>query len=54
MAMSVWLTVAPKCHFFQDSQLESLKIPKIGTPSTLEGHNFLFRPLIEVRYKVML
>jgi hypothetical protein len=32
---------APKCHFPQDSQVKSPKIPKIGTPATLEAHNFL-------------
>jgi hypothetical protein len=34
---------APKCHFF-------LRLPndsrKIGTPTTLEAYNFVFRPLI--------
>ncbi len=27
------------------------KILEIGTPTTLEAHNFLCRPLIEVRFK---
>jgi hypothetical protein len=27
------------------------KIPKIGTPVTLEGYNFACRPSIEVRFK---
>jgi hypothetical protein len=27
------------------------EIPEIGTPTTLEAHNFLCKPLIEVRCK---
>jgi len=27
------------------------KIPKIGIPVTLEAHNFVFKPLIKVRFK---
>ncbi len=34
----------PKCHFV-------LRIPKIGTPTTLGPHNFVCEPLIEVRYE---
>jgi hypothetical protein len=30
------------------------EIPEIGTPVTLEAHNFLCRPLIEVRSKAKL
>jgi hypothetical protein len=41
----------PKCHFVRDSQVGSLKIPKIGTPATLEPHNFLCEPSIEVKSK---
>ncbi len=31
----------PNVILFQDSQVEIPKIPKMGTPSTLEAHNFL-------------
>jgi hypothetical protein len=41
----------PNVILFRDSQAESPKIPKIGTFATLEAHNFLCRPLIEVRFK---
>ncbi len=30
---------------------KSPKIPKIGILGTLEGHNFLWRPSIEVKYR---
>jgi hypothetical protein len=43
--------VASKCHFSQDSQVMSLEIPKIGILATLEPHNFLCKPSIEVRFK---
>ncbi len=39
----------PKCHLSQDSQIGSPKILEIGTPTTLEAHNFLCWPPIEVR-----
>jgi hypothetical protein len=29
----------------------SLEILEIGTPATLEAHNFLFKNLIEVKFK---
>ncbi len=35
-------------------QVESPKIPKIWISTTLEAHNFLCKPLIEVRSKVKL
>jgi len=31
-------------------QVESFEIPKIEILTTLEGHNFFFRPSIEVRF----
>jgi hypothetical protein len=37
-----------------DSQVGSPKIFEIGTPTTLEGHNFLCRPWIEVRFQAKL
>jgi hypothetical protein len=40
--------------FFLDSQVGSPEISKIGTLATLEAHNFLFKPLIEVRCKAKL
>ncbi len=50
---------APKCHFLLglpswDSRVESPKIFEIGTFATLEAHNFLCRPPIEVRSKTKL
>jgi hypothetical protein len=43
--------VAPKCHFSQDSQVESFENFKIGTLTILEAHNFLCTAPMEVRYK---
>ncbi len=37
-----------------DSQVGSFEILEIGTLAILEAHNFLFKPLIEVRYEVKL
>ncbi len=36
------------------SETPEIEIPEIGTLMTLEAHNFLYRPLIEVRSKVKL
>jgi hypothetical protein len=44
--------LAPKCHFVP--KIGSPKIPKIKIPSTLGSHNFVCKPLIEVRSEVML
>jgi len=41
----------PKVILCRDSQVESPKILKIETLTTLEGHNFFFKPLIEVKVK---
>jgi hypothetical protein len=38
----------PNVILSQDSQVGS---PEIGTPVTLEAHNFLCKPLIEISYK---
>jgi hypothetical protein len=46
--------LAPKCHFVLGLLNESFKILKIGTPMTLEAHNFVCRPAIEVRYEAKL
>ncbi len=49
--------LAPKCHFVPELPNGSPKIPKIpkiGTPMTLEAHNFVLRPPIEVRSKAKL
>jgi len=43
---------APKCHFVMG--LPSWDSRKIGTPATLEGHNFVCKPPIEVRFKAKL
>jgi len=42
---------APKCHFVPGLPSWNPKIPEIGTFATLEAHNFLYRPLIEMRFK---
>ncbi len=45
----------PKCHFPQDSQVRSLlEILEIGIPTTLEAHNFLCKPPIEVKFQAKL
>ncbi len=41
----------PNVILFRDSQVGNPKILKIGTISTLEGHNFFFKPVIEVMLK---
>ncbi len=41
----------PNVILSQDSQLGSPKIPKIGTPVTLDAHNLVCIPPIEVRSK---
>jgi hypothetical protein len=40
--------------FFQDSQVGNLEILEIETLNTLEGHNFLCRISIEVRFEAKL
>jgi hypothetical protein len=44
----------PKCHFVLGLPSESPKIPTIGVPTTLGPHNFVCKPLIEMRSKVKL
>jgi len=46
--------LAPKCHFVPKLPLRIPKIPKIRTPATLEAHNFVCKPLIEVRFEAKL
>jgi len=46
--------VAPKCHFVSRLLAGSFEILKIETFVTLKAHNFLCRPLIEVRFKAKL
>jgi hypothetical protein len=43
--------LAPKCHFVPRLPSGSLEIPKIGTPTTLGGHNFVCKTPIEMRSK---
>jgi hypothetical protein len=43
--------LAPKCHCVLGLPSGSPKIPKIGTPTTLEAHNFVWRRPIEVRFE---
>jgi hypothetical protein len=40
-----------KWHFVSRLPSGSFEIPKVGTPTTLGGHNFMCRPLIEMRTK---
>jgi hypothetical protein len=42
---------APKGHFVLGLPSESPEIPKIETSVTLEAHNFVWKPSIEVRSK---
>jgi hypothetical protein len=42
---------APKCHFVLGLPSGIPEIPKIRTPTTLEAHNFVCRPPIEVKLK---
>jgi hypothetical protein len=44
----------PNVILSQDSQVKNPKIPKIGTPGTLEGHNFLCEPSIEAMFEAKL
>jgi hypothetical protein len=37
-----------------NTQMSFCEIPKIGTPVTLEAHNFVCKPSIEVRFKAKL
>jgi hypothetical protein len=43
-------------HFIlsHDSQVGNFEIPKTKTLDNLEGHNFLCKPLIEVRFEAKL
>ncbi len=40
-----------KCHFVLRLPSGNPEIPKIGTPKTLEAHNFVCKPSIEVKSK---
>ncbi len=41
---------APKCHFVSRFPSGSLKIFTIAIPTTLETHNFMCRPSIEMKF----
>ncbi len=41
----------PKCHFVPRLPSGSSEIPKIGTRTTLEAHNIVCKPPIEVTFK---
>jgi hypothetical protein len=41
----------PNVILFQDSQVGSPEILKIGTPTTLEAHNLFCKPLIEMSFE---
>jgi hypothetical protein len=45
---------ARKCHFVLGLPNGSPEILEIGTPATLEAHNFVFRPLTEVTFESQL
>jgi len=42
---------ASKCHFVSGFPSGSFEIPKVGTPATLGAHNFVYRPLIDMRFE---
>ncbi len=42
---------APKCHFVLGLPSGSPEIPKVGTPANFGAHNFVCKPLIEMRSK---
>ncbi len=44
----------PKCHFVLGLPSGSPKIPKVGTLTTLGAHNFVCKPLTEVKSEVKL
>ncbi len=44
----------PKCHFVPRLPSGSLKIPKVGIPTTLGAHNFVCRPPIEMNFEAKL
>jgi hypothetical protein len=52
LCMATW--PAPKCHFVQGLPSGSPEIPKTRTLGTLEAHNVVCTPSIEVRSKVKL
>jgi len=45
---------APKCHFVPRLPSGNPEILEIETFATLEAHNFVCRPPIEVRYEAKL
>ncbi len=45
---------APKCHFVAGLPSGNFEIPNIGTPTTLGAHNFVCKPLIEMKSKAKL
>jgi len=48
------IELTPKCHFVLGLSNGSPEIPKVGTPITLEAHNFVCNPLIEMRSQTKL
>jgi hypothetical protein len=44
----------PKCHFLPKLPSGNFKIPKNGTLATLESHNFVWKPLIEMSFQAKL
>jgi len=47
--MATGLTL--KCYFVLGLPSESLKIPKVGTITTLGAYNIVRRPMINVKFK---
>jgi hypothetical protein len=41
----------PKCHFVSGLPNGNPEIPKIETPTTLGGHNFVRKPFIKMKSK---
>ncbi len=44
----------PKWHFVLKLLSGSPKIPKVGTPTILGADNFIYKPLIKMRFKAKL
>jgi len=49
--MCLVMGLAPKCYFVLGLSSGSLAIPTVGTLATLEAHNFVCKPLIEMGFK---
>jgi hypothetical protein len=48
------MRLTPKWHFILGFQSESFEIAKVGTFATLEPHNFVCKPPIEMNFEAKL